>query len=250
MNNLKDEKNSIISLEDLFKDLRRYWLEKVPEIALPGSEESFSDLYLPTESKTRLCYFDISQNLLSFYRNYVFPIFKSKGHLPITATDIISPGDSLIPTIISLIERSSLFVIDLPMLQNQYVFEIDKAIKRKIPVIIIVEENIKIPIRLQNRQEIKIFIRPSVTNPEELPSFLNSLEVHLENSFPFMIQELMYEPIRLLSKEKYKSAIISAFGLLESELRKQQTESKRITTYQLFDLLLKQEIINSQRSYF
>jgi len=142
-------KTNIITWKELFDDLRIYWLDKITKVSVATSEESLSDLSLPLNAQTRLCFFDIPQRLVSFYKSNVFPILVSFGYTPIIPTDLISPGDSILPTISSLIERASLVIIDIDIstTRQDYMHELELARKKEITVIVITEQSVQIPQR-------------------------------------------------------------------------------------------------------
>ena len=118
---------------NLFDELREYWDEKPLS---PISEDFMAELSLPKNTVTRICLFVIRREQIPFYRNYVFPIFIAEGFEPLTFSDVFSPGDNFLSKISSLIERSSLIIIDATSPKEFFMQELEYAkFNKKTPVV-------------------------------------------------------------------------------------------------------------------
>ncbi len=201
--------------KDLFEELREYWLDKTAEKSTTSSEESLFELSLPRDSHTRLCMFSIPYELLSYYRSNIFPIFEKRGLTPITASDIIAPGDSIIAKISLLIDRSYLFVADVS--SSIGISELNLALNKGKQVIIIKEKGNNF--MMNSVSNLKIFDRPTNLNLKDTDQFVIELEGYISSLAKDRDHYFDEEPRRLLEKNEYKAAVIAVISLLEMELR-------------------------------
>lgn len=213
--NLKGKKNNYGRiLGDLFNQIKRYWSSSIVRTSTITRAESINELTLPVDSYSRLCFFSITTNLISFYRTYVFPVFEKFGFKPVLAEDIISVGDTILAKITALIERSLFVVVDISN-SNWIMHEINLAIEYKKDIIYISEE------RLSNNIKHKhLIIRPNISEIDFSHKFLLDLEKCMQKISSEYNNKLESEPNRLLEKGEYKAAIISVISLLEIELKK------------------------------
>jgi len=204
-------------LAKTFKALGNYVRKNIIPISQVTEEEPLQELSLPESSVTRLCFFAIPFSIQAFYRDKVFPIVKSHGLVPMTAEDVISPGDNITAKIDALISRATAVVVDAS--NKNTVYELKLALSRLDPsrVLIIVEDLDALPKDILRFRHITRG-RQALLDPQP---FLMEIETWLLSVFAIVESSLKEEPQRLLSLRAYRSAVISAFTLLESELRKQ-----------------------------
>ena len=205
-------------LKQLFEDLRKYWLEKVPQIVSNTTEEPLYRLFLPLDSKSTLCFFAAPNELISMYRSYIFPIFERYGLTPIIANDITSHNENIMAVTASLIERAIMVIVDISSTTLSYKFEIDLALSKNRRITMIREKGSFIDPSVVDRG-IRIFDRPSSADSEEFMMFIAKLEAYVQEEALVIIPQLSSEPVRLLNKGEDRSAVISAFILLEAALR-------------------------------
>jgi uncharacterized protein YutE (UPF0331/DUF86 family) len=232
-------------LSVLFQELHDYWLDKIPEVSTVTTEESLIELALPRDAQTRLCFFAIPYKLLPFYRSNVFPIFERYGFTPITGSDVISPGESIVAKIFSLIERATLIVADIS--SSQWVItELGMAIGKDSRIIVVKEEDTEIPLMLQKFEYIE---RPRSLDPHAINSFLSTLENYVRKISKELVIQLSEEPLRLLKKGEHKAAVISAISLLEAELREKLLAEIRhpVPLLKLLELLVQYEYIPADK---
>jgi len=203
-------------LADAFNELYVYWRDKVIPASYVKEEQSLRELSLPPEAPTRLCFFALPLSLSSFYRERVFPIIKEYGFVPVTADDVVSPGDTIFPKIDALIRRAQLFVVDVST-QNT-ITELQLA-SRNIDssrILIIAQRNTRVPFEISNY---RVIIRPDIftADPED---FLGRIREWLGTAAEKYGPTLALEPRRLLDAGEYRAAVISSITLLESILRK------------------------------
>ncbi len=99
-------------LAEIFSELRDYWHEKVIPASQIKEERPLQELSLPRDAQTRLCFLAIPLTLQPFYRERVFPIVEDYGFVPVTADDVVSPGENILAKIEALLERTLLVVVD------------------------------------------------------------------------------------------------------------------------------------------
>src|SRR5262249_11738436 len=95
-----------------FSELGDYWRQQVIPASQVKEEQPLRELSLPPEASSRLCFFAVPLPVLSFYRDRVFPVAREHGFVPVSADDVVSPGDSVSAKIEALIQRAQLFVVD------------------------------------------------------------------------------------------------------------------------------------------
>lgn len=217
-------------LMSAFGELRDYWRERVIPESQVREEESLQELSLPRDAQTRLCFFAIPLSLQPFYRDRVFPLVRDAGFVPVTADDVVAPGDNWLAKLDALIERSLLVVVDA---SSQTTFsELKLALSRLDPsrILVISGENDQRP---SERLGLLTIQRPDVreVGPTE---FLDRLARWFFEATEKYSVSLKDEPSRLLRAKEYRAAVISAITLLEASLRErlgnQMTPSRRVNS--------------------
>jgi len=196
-------------------ELREFWRERVIPASQVKEEQSLRELSLPPEAQTRLCFFAVPLSLLSFYRERVFPIVRDTGFVPVTADDVVSPGDTFLPKIDALIERAVLFVVDA---SSQYTLAELFAAAKKFDmsrILVVVQQRSDLPIDLDR---VSVLTRPDVVSadPDE---FLSRVRAWFGDAAKRLGPGLAAEPQRLLQKHEYRAAVTAAITLLENSLR-------------------------------
>ena len=115
----------------------------------------------------------------------------------------------------SLIERAIMVIIDISSTKLSYKFEIDLALSKNRRITIIREKGSFLDPSIVDRG-IRIFDRPSSTDSEEFMTFITNLEAYVREESLVIIPQLSSEPLRLLKQGEDRSAVISAFILLEA----------------------------------
>ncbi|MEI9911186.1 MAG: hypothetical protein WDO71_16865 [Bacteroidota bacterium] len=182
-------------------------------------------------------------------KKYIFPIVKKQGLVPISADDVIAPGDNWMAKISALISRAEFIVIDIAT--KNTMFELGLVMNQKklqTRVLIIKAENSPLPTDLNNL----VFI----TRADDPFENIDIISEQIDNWFRLALEPLKTtydeEPRRLLNKKEYKAAVISAMTLLEVHIR-QRLEIIKETTLRtkplptLFNLAVENQIINDQQ---
>lgn len=199
-----------------FDELREYLQRRIIRASQVTEEEPLQELSLPPESITRLCFFAIPLSLQPFYRDKVFPIASKYGLVPVTAADVIAPGDNVVAKIDALISRSAVVVVDA--CTSQTMAELRVAIvKENVRGLLVITEATA-PISVPDLARIAVIERPPIPIPEE-SGFLGLVGSWLREQSRDLGPQLSEEPTRLLQKREYRSAVISAMTLLETALR-------------------------------
>lgn len=219
----KDKYGQIFS--SMFKELHEYVRDNVISVSQVTEEEPLRELLLPRDATTRLCLFSIPVGLLSLYRSRIFPTVTEIGFVPVTADDVISPGDNINAKIDALIERASVMVVELSSEWTRAEYDIAVARTKRDQT------------KNSNRQNLRIII---VATEQELPASASSYHVirrpdllsdladqfleDLANTLRIAAEEIGIdrgqEPLRLFHAREYRAAVISAMTMLEANLRR------------------------------
>lgn len=210
-----------------FVELHRYMLENVISVSKVTEERPLQQLSLPRDASTNLCFFSLALERLPFYRERVFPIVEEVGLVPVTADDVITPGDNFNAKIASLIDRASVMVAEITSSATSAELRMALAREKGRPgsvdrsrpfrLILIVTDIEQIP---PYAPEVLYIERPNKTE-EDSESFISTLRKLLVTIVEKDGLQRTAEPSRLLAAREYRAAVISAMALLEVTLRKQ-----------------------------
>lgn len=203
-------------LAQALSELRDFWRAKLIPASQVKEEQSLRELSLPAEAPNRLCFFAVPLTLLSFYRERIFPLVKESGFVPVSADDVVSPGDSIFPKIEALIERAQLVIVDA---STQYTLAELRLAARRIEssrILVVAEAASRLPSDLSN---VLMLTRPDVLSADP-EAFLARVRKWLESAAERFQPELVHEPTRLLQAGEHRAAVITAISLLEGDLRR------------------------------
>ena len=215
------KKNYGAILATVFAELREYIRDNILQISTVTEEEPLREIQLPRTSSSRLCYFSMPANLLSYYKEHVFPAVESAGLVPLSSDDVLTPGSSIVAKVDALIDRATVMVIDLS--SDQTKAEFDTALAKlksghdeQFRLIVVAS-------RGQTIQEgigsVEIVYRDDLwsIDPE---NFVQELLLKLDHNSNQRLYSSLMESHRLFDIGAHKAAVISAIILLESTLRK------------------------------
>jgi hypothetical protein len=214
-------------LAQTFHELREYLRDNVISISKVTEEQPLRELLLPRGSTTRLCFFSLPLDLLPFYRERVFPVAEEAGFVPVTAEDVITPGDSVSAKLDTLVDRASVMITELTSSWTAAEYRMAIARLRGTEML----ENARRPLQLivvtTNREQIppsakdfEIVVRPNVIT-EDTEVFLAQLGDILRRIASQIGFRTIDEPQRLFNAGEYRAAVISAMTLLEETLREE-----------------------------
>ena len=223
-------------LSEAFDELTLYWQESIVPESKVKEEEPLRELSLPRFSASRLCFFSLPLSAHPFYRESVFPLVREVGLVPVTADEIISPGDNTVAQIEALIRRSFLIVLDassefsLAHARMVLNYEVEASSEFSLAqahpplryfeskrVRVIIEEGAPIPIDFQH---INILRRPNFSSID-FRQFLDTMMTWFQESAIEIKPMLSEEPRRLFLAKEYRAAVISAITYFELTLREQ-----------------------------
>jgi len=231
-------------LELAFEELRDYWRSHLVASSHITEEGPLRELSLPSDSATRLCFFALPLSALPFYRDRVFPMVRELGLVPVTADDVISPGENYLAKIDALINRVQLVIVDI---SSEFTLaEVRMAMARSdsYRLAIVTEESVQLPSDIQTYHVIH---RPEITSVEFAP-FLETLGDWLRDAALELKPSLLQEPRRLLETKEYRAAVVAAITYLEASLRERldlpkSEKGRPISVRQILDVAREQELL-------
>ncbi|PZM08075.1 SIR2 family protein [Rhizobium tubonense] len=205
-----------------FDELSAYWRNRVLEVSTVTEEAPLRELKLPKEASSRLVFFSLPLHRLPVYREQVFPPVEALGIVPITADDVISPGDSITAKIDALMDRAIAIVVEVGSVWTEA--ELRMAISRasedvsggsRTPLVIVIG-NAPTPITsLSARNPNTIYVDSVTESDQGLQQLLDALRGVKPSE-----AALELEPARLLATGENQAAVISAMSVLETSLRR------------------------------
>ena len=203
-----------------FDELATFWRSRVLEVSTITEEAPLRELKLPKGERSRLVFFAMPLHRLPIYRERVFSAISSLGLVPVTADDVVSPGDSISAKIDALMDRAVAIVVEVGSAWTSAelrlaLSRVREAIPGRTPRVIAVGDprTSSPPSDIGRLPVLRI---SSVTESEEgLHQLINALEQVVPSEADFG-----GEATRLLAAGEHRAAIISAMSLLEDTLRR------------------------------
>ena len=209
------------TFEEVFEELRHYWVSNFPAIATITEEDPLMEFLAISDGSIngRLVYFSLPRDLISIYKKYIFPIVEAAGFVPITSDDILGPnGQNNAAKVVALIERSSIVVVQIDNFNPSFELNMALSIRdRGKNIRVIVVSNTDFPDNLRTKH--MDFILEDIDVLKNIDEFSKRFGDAFEVITSEFTQAFKSESRRLLVKREYKAAIISAITQLESRLR-------------------------------
>ena len=218
-------------LASLFDEIKGYWDQESPKVGQVTNEETLSELSLPLDTRTRLCFFAIPSRMQTYYKTYYFPSAERLGFAPVNVMDVVLPGESLVPTISTLIAKSILVIVDAS--SDSSLSEAGTAIAMGRRIVLIAEQGTRTPKRLAEYPLIRRPIFPTPPGQKDLDTFERVMRELAQELLP----SLREEPMRLLQAQEPRAAVISAFSLLEAFVRERVLGSEKDRFFSLGRML-------------
>lgn len=241
-----------------FRELREYGRDNVIAASTVTEEQPLRELLLPRDAATRLCFFSLPLDLLPFYRERVFPVVEQAGFVPVTADDVITPGDNISAKLDALIDRASVMVVEVGSDWTMAEFRMgiarlnalgkDPAQQKPFQLIVVVKDIDKVPVSVHRLQVLR---RPDLLS-EGIEGFIADLGGTLQAVAETTGVERQAEPRRLFEAREYRASIISAMTLLESKLRERFNKvpwpqaRRPFSMRTLMDQALEQQIVTRE----
>lgn len=199
-------------LTELFEEIKSYWDENTKTY---GDNSAMSELILPKGTRTRLCFISAPFSDLPYYKDIFFPIAQKYGFTPITADAIVSSSDNWMAKVSSLISKSDFFIVDLSSQYTFYEFSQMIAMKKvKDSILLIKDDDYQLP---QTNSYQYISKKELLLAPDQC---LLTIDSWFKKQAAKYSKSSELEPERLLKKNEYNAAIISAVIQLEVTLRR------------------------------
>jgi uncharacterized protein YutE (UPF0331/DUF86 family) len=214
-----------------FKELREYLRDNVINVSKVTEEQPLRELLLPRDATTRLCFFSLPLELLPFYRERVFPVVEDAGFVPVTADDVVTPGDNISAKLDTLIDRSAVMVVELTSAWTLAEYrmalarikgaEADLGQRKQLHLIVVVTDQEQVP---ASAKGFPVLTRPNKLT-DDSDGFIADLNGILRRIAAETGIERQAEPKRLFDAKEYRAAVISAMTLLEATLRERLNKS-------------------------
>jgi hypothetical protein len=245
-------------LAGAFKELREYIRDNVISVSKVTEEQPLRELLLPRDSASRLCFLSLPLDLLPFYRERVFPVVEEAGFVPVTADDVVTPGDNVSAKLDALIDRASAMIVDLtsPWTTAEYRMaiarlkgaEAETANRRPLRLIVVVTDSEQLPPSAHDF--------PVITRRNKISDEPEAFVTELGNQMRTIAVEIgvgsLAEPTRLFEAKEYRAAVISAMTLLEAKLRERLNKipwpqtRRPLSLRSLVDQAAEQQVISQQ----
>jgi hypothetical protein len=240
-----------------FRELREYIRDNVVGVSKVTEERPLRELLLPRDAETRLCFFSLPLELLPFYRERVFPAVEDAGFVPVTADDVVTPGDSISAKVDMLIDRSAVMVVEIGSSWTLAEYRMavarikdkqpDHAQRKSLTLIVVTGDNEPPP--LPAPDGLQVIVRPNILKGD-LEPFVDQLATALRRLSGEVGVKRQAEPARLLASKEYRAAVISAMSLLEAKLRERLNKSQwpearnPLSLRSLLSVATNQEVLN------
>jgi hypothetical protein len=235
--------------EHIFKELESYWNVEILKVGTFTQEESQSEILIKDDAKNRLCFFSIPFQFLSFYKQNIFPIAESYGFVPITADEVLTPGDTILAKISALIDKSEILITDISGRNNNVLHELGIATAKrndKKKILIIGDRDDILPSDIAGL----MFLEKPSNLFVDYEDFFQRVESWFKEIASEYSEYFESEPTRLMSKNEYRAAVVSSISLLEKSLRNKisveetQFRYRAIPLFQMVKISLEQNIID------
>ncbi|PMD93551.1 hypothetical protein BWI97_18335 [Siphonobacter sp. BAB-5405] len=239
--------------QNIFEQLDTFWNKQLISSGTFTHENTLSEVIIQDDNLNRLCYFGLPKSDLSFYKKNVFPIVEKYGLVPITLDEFITVDNNNIAKVTALIQKAEFLVFDLSSEDNNIVNELSIALLRKKKNLLIIKDKNDEIFSSYNKDFILILDLANIERPddiyEEKDNFLDKISSWFKNKSEIYLSSFYDEPIRLLNKEEFRSAVISAFTLIDSVLRKKlesENYSRSVSSKEILYKALEKDIISQE----
>ena len=216
--------------ERLFLELAAYWEDALAMSVQSSDDRITADLRVPDEP-SRICFFDVPDNLQGWYKDVLFPIVDAHGYIPAFSRDVVSPAGTQQTKIDTLIGRAALVVLDIG--NNETGYATNVAVRKgDLSRIFFITAQ---PIPEDSRtSQYNMLMRPVELEADPI-ELVQAFENWLSNRGRFTSTD--FEPEKLLAEKVYWAALVSAVSFLELSLsryfgeessRDQRTSSLRV----------------------
>lgn len=241
------KKNYATILEEVFEELRDFWSKELPSFATVTDESTKIQLSLDADSYSRLCFFSVPLKYLSIYKKFIFPIVEDYNFVPVTIDEFIQSGDNILATISSLIDKAAIVIVDISSDSTKNELGMILSNSKIQTIIVIRERNDYFEWPFLGTFDLPVLLRPD-NFQEDVDEFVSVFESYFKDITQNIQARITDEARRLLDKNEYVAAVISAVTLFEDVLRKKLSrdveKSENIYSLKrLLDLAFKRQLI-------
>jgi hypothetical protein len=207
-----------------FDELHEYVQTHLIGASHVTEEEPLTEFSLPQKAVTRLCFFAVPLALQPQYRDQVFPLVERAGLVPVTAADVIAPGENYGAKIDAITRRSVAALVDVTTQNTILELGVLMGVTQRPKLLVVVEGDAVLPSDVAGQ----LVLRREKGPVADQPQFLASLEKWFRIVAAEIQPILAGEPLRLLATLEYRAAVTSAVTLLESVLRSALEKEERL----------------------
>lgn len=238
----KSEYRKILKM--FFEEIKQLVDEKTPERMKATNDRAIEELLLPDE-ESRVCYIAAPFSKIPFLKELLYPVLYKYEVTPITLDEIVLPSDNWMTKSEALIKKSFMAVVDISG-DNKYVtWELATLNNNQKNIILICEqEDAGNHLGLLNTSNVLFY------NTGNTEKFINNFKNYVNDiTKRYALNDLdeLGEAKRLLKKNEFDAAVISAFRTLEKTLRefcenKQYRIANLSLTQMLHEIIKREEI--------
>lgn len=201
-------------LTDFFREIKELINEEIPQKMIITNEKASEELRMPRE-ENKLCFISAPYQRLSFLKELVYPVLKTKNLSPLSFDEAIMPGEIIARKIDAIISRASLAIVDISEHNNNAMWQIGNMMSKNIDIILIAEidKPILLPLNLQGMSWLTYSLTGDNTR------FVEMLQERLD-TFCNKRQKIDAQPDykRLFDKGEYEAAVIMVFRYLDNTI--------------------------------
>lgn len=198
-------------LTEFFAEIKKLIDSKLQERTIFTDDKAVEEKKIQ-DRNSRLCFVSAPVRRISFLNEMLKPMLTNHGLTPITINDVISPGETFIRKIDTIINQSGLMIVDVSDSNPNIMWELGNAMARKKTIILVAEEGSSksIPFNLAH------FCIATYSFAGNNKNFIYHIEQQLgEYVKSFKISDIYFDAERLLKHGEYNSAVLMAYRNLE-----------------------------------
>lgn len=210
--NIKGSKSNYSNLlTEFFESIKNLIDSKLQERTIFTDDKAVEEKKIQ-DNNSRLCFISAPVRRISFLNELLKPTLSSYGLTPITINDVISPGESIIRKIDTIINQSGIMVVDVSDSNANVMWELGNAMARNKKIILVSEKDSFKPIPF----DISQFPVFTYSYAENNLHFIGIIEQQLSEYVKIIsIKDVNFDARRLLKQGESNSAVIMAFKQLE-----------------------------------
>lgn len=203
-------------LKQFFEEIKQLIDEKTPKLMKATNDRAIEELLLPDE-ESRVCYIAAPFPKIPFLKEMLYPVLYKCGVTPISLDEIILPSDNWMTKSEALTRKSFMAVVDISGDNKNVLWELGSLNNSNKDLILISEQNGGFSLYPEKPQNNKVRVLFYSTGNTD--NFISQFEDSVMEITKNNRLNNLDEAKRLLKKNEYDAAVISAFRALEKALR-------------------------------